>query len=167
MRVASAVVIAAILSIGPLAGGAGASSAHRITSPAAHRAPSARWHDPPSRSRRHGASVTPTVRRARPSVARPRTPYVVHPARIRVHDGDTFYVGAETIRLRGVDTPELGRPRSAEATWRLTALLRSAWVTIRPRAEDAYGRTVADVYVNGWNVADVLRREGFDRRQPR
>lgn len=97
-----------------------------------------------------------------------RRSFVVSPACVRVHDGDTFYVGPDTIRLRGIDTPELGRPLSAQATWRLTTLLRSGWVTIRPRAEDRYGRTLADVYVNGWNVADVLRREGYSKpRSPR
>jgi hypothetical protein len=33
-----------------------------------------------------------------------------------------------------------------------------------PYAEDVYGRVVADVFVNGHDVAGVLRREGFDTR---
>ena len=90
-------------------------------------------------------------------------PHVVAPRSIHVHDGDTFYVGAEVIRLRGVDTPELGQPKSAAATRRLVQLLHSGPVTIVPRAEDVYGRTVADVYVGGRNVADVLRREGYQK----
>ncbi len=89
------------------------------------------------------------------------------PDAIHVHDGDTFYVGAETIRLRGIDTPELGHPKAAEATRRLIALLSSGPVTILPRAEDVYGRTVADVYVAGRDVADILRREGFEKPRPR
>ncbi len=87
--------------------------------------------------------------------------HVVAPHTIRVHDGDTFYTGAETIRLRGIDTPELGRPRSRRATERLMQLLHEGPVTIVPRAEDVYGRTVADVYVRGHEVAATLRREGF------
>ena len=93
-------------------------------------------------------------------------PHVVAPGSIHVHDGDTFYVGAEAIRLRGVDTPELGQPKSAAATRRLIQLLHSGPVTIVPRAEDVYGRTVADVYAAGQNVADVLRREGFQKPVP-
>lgn len=89
--------------------------------------------------------------------------HTVTPSTIRVHDGDTFYTGPETIRLRGIDTPELGRPRSRAATSRLVALLHEGPVTIVPRAQDVYGRTVADVYVRGRNVADVLRREGFSK----
>lgn len=83
---------------------------------------------------------------------------------IRVHDGDTFYVGDQKIRLRGVDAPELGQPRADAATRRLSELLAEAPVRIVPRAEDVYGRTVADVYARGRNVATILRREGFDQR---
>ena len=102
--------------------------------------------------------------------ARPRHPahrHTVAPSAIRVHDGDTFYVGAETIRLRGIDTPELGRPGSRPAACRLTALLREGPVTIVPRLEDVYGRTVADVYVGGRSVADIMRREGFAKPRVR
>jgi len=88
------------------------------------------------------------------------------PPAIRVHDGDTFYAGADTIRLRGIDAPELGQPNSVAATRRLRQLLASGPVKIVPRAEDVYGRTVADVYVGGRNVADVLRREGFQKPFP-
>lgn len=98
---------------------------------------------------------------AAPAAGARRGPYTVPPSAIRVHDGDTFYVGAETIRLRGIDTPELGRPHSQLAARRLAALLRQGPVTIVPRLEDVYGRTVADVYVGGRSVADILRREGF------
>ena len=94
-------------------------------------------------------------------------PHTVAASTIRVHDGDTFYTGVETIRLRGIDTPELGRPGARAAASRLAELLREGPVTIMPRAEDVYGRTVADVYVAGRNVADVLRREGFGKRRGR
>ncbi len=94
-------------------------------------------------------------------------PHTVLSSVIRVHDGDTFYAGPETIRLRGIDTPELGRPKSREAASRLTALLHEGPVTIVPRAEDVYGRTVADVYVRGHDVAETLKREGFEKPRPR
>lgn len=91
----------------------------------------------------------------------------VLPAMVRVHDGDTFYAGWETIRLRTIDTPELGQPQALAARRRLAALLGEGPITIVPRAEDVYGRTVADVYVRGRNVADVLRREGFEKPRAR
>lgn len=85
----------------------------------------------------------------------------VAPDAIHVHDGDTFYVGADAFRLRGIDTPELRQPRADAARQRLAALLRSGPVTIVRRAEDVYGRVVADVYVGGHNVARILRAEGY------
>ena len=88
-------------------------------------------------------------------------PHAVAPAVVRVWDGDTFYAGDETVRLRGIDAPELGQPGAEAAARRLRELLREGTVTIVPRAEDAYGRTVADVYVGGRNVADVLASEGL------
>lgn len=99
--------------------------------------------------------------------ARARAPEVVAPDAVHVYDGDTFYLGTESIRLRGVDTPERGEPRSAMAARRLAELLRSGPVTIVRRGLDVYGRTLADVYVGGRNVADVLRREGFEKPRPR
>jgi endonuclease YncB( thermonuclease family) len=90
----------------------------------------------------------------------------VPPTAIHVYDGDTFHSGRETVRIRGIDTPEIGRPHAWAAAARLYQLLRSGPVTIAPRVEDVYGRTVADVYVGGWNVADILRREGFAKPLP-
>ena len=105
-------------------------------------------------------SLQPAHARARSRLPPPQT---VEPSAIRVHDGDTFSVGLLKIRLRGVDTPELGAPGGRLAAQRLAALLREGPVTIVPRAEDAYGRIVADVFVGGRDVARVLRREGFDK----
>ena len=110
--------------------------------------------------RYHGASVRIHHGHRPPAWWRP---YVVPPDVIRVHDGDTFYAGRVTIRLHGIDTPELGEPKAADATRRLAELLHTGPVTIVPRAEDVYGRLVADVFVRGENVADVLRREGFEK----
>lgn len=93
-------------------------------------------------------------------------PRVIHPALVRVADGDTFRAGRETFRLRGVDTPELREPQGLAARRRLAELLRGGAIHVVPRAEDVYCRTVADVYVNGHNVADVLRREGLVKPRP-
>lgn len=76
-------------------------------------------------------------------------------------DGDTFHAGGQRIRVRGIDTPEIGQPRAELAKARLNQLLNSGNVTIIPRAIDKFGRTVADVFVNGRNVADILKSEGL------
>jgi endonuclease YncB( thermonuclease family) len=92
--------------------------------------------------------------------------HTVAPDAIHVRDGDTFYVGAQAFRLRGIDTPELGEPGADAARARLRALLRAGPVTIVRRAEDVYGRIVVDAYVGGRSVARVLRGEGHAKRRP-
>lgn len=76
-------------------------------------------------------------------------------------DGDTIRVGQERIRLRGIDTPELNEPEGQAAKDRLESLLRSGTVSIVPRGRDVYDRLIADVFVDGQNVAEILKNEGF------
>ena len=85
---------------------------------------------------------------------------------LRVVDGDTFRLHGERIRILGIDTPERGEPGSGRATYRLLALLRSGNVVIVRHGKDVYCRTLADVYVDGWNVAAVLRAEGYAKPLP-
>ena len=80
-------------------------------------------------------------------------------------DGDTLRMGSERIRLRGIDTPELTEPRGPEARQRLEQLLKEGPISIVPHGQDVYGRTVADVFVNGKDVAEVLKQEGFAKPQ--
>lgn len=80
---------------------------------------------------------------------------------VHVVDGDTFRYGTERIRLRGIDTPELNEPGGQAARLRLETLLRSGPVHIVPHGRDVYDRTVADVYVDGQNVAEMLAQEGY------
>ncbi len=80
---------------------------------------------------------------------------------IHVADGDTFRSGTERVRLRGIDTPELNEPGGQAARLRLEELLRSGPVRIVPHGRDVYDRTVADVFVDGQNIAERLQMEGF------
>ncbi len=80
---------------------------------------------------------------------------------VQVVDGDTFRYGAERVRLRGIDTPELNEPGGQEATLRLEELLHSGQVRIVPHGRDVYDRLVADVFVDGRNVAEMLAQEGY------
>lgn len=73
----------------------------------------------------------------------------------------SIHYGAERIRLRGIDAPELNEPGGQAAKQRLEELLRSGSVQIIPHGVDVYGRTLADVFVNGQNVAEILASEGF------
>jgi micrococcal nuclease len=78
-------------------------------------------------------------------------------------DGDTIRMGADRIRLRGIDTPELNEPNGQAARQRLEDLLKAGSIRIVPHGQDVYGRTVADVYVDGRNVAEVLDQEGYSK----
>ena len=97
---------------------------------------------------------------------------------VRVHDGDTItirYQGAEQrVRFRGIDTPELWKPRCRREA-RLAAQARS-FVQSRLRAagtirlvevdtrSDPYGRWLAWVYVDGQSLAALTVQAGLGRR---
>jgi len=78
-----------------------------------------------------------------------------------VIDGDTIRIGSDRIRLRGIDTPEMNEPEGQAAKARLEELLRDESPEIVSYGHDVYDRLVADVFVNGHNVAEILESEGF------
>ena len=97
---------------------------------------------------------------------------------VRVIDGDTFVariavwptLTAETaIRLRGIDTPELHGPdkaRGQAARQRLLDLLSAGDIQLRDVGSDKYGnRLDASVSAAGQDVAEVLKREGWGKKQ--
>lgn len=77
-------------------------------------------------------------------------------------DGDTLVCNHRKIRLTNVYAAELRQPGGAEAKRRMQALIRSGEVTIQPHGEDRYGRTLAEVYVNGRRIEqdDIGPRAG-------
>jgi hypothetical protein len=106
--------------------------------------------------------------RANPSLLpRGARPQVLDGWQVRLIDGDTFAYGSERIRIRGIDTPEKSESGGFEATQRLDLLLREGQILVVPEAVDKYGRVVADVYVNGRNLAEVLREEGYVKPEKR
>ena len=97
---------------------------------------------------------------------------------VRVHDGDTItirYQGADQrVRFRGIDTPELWKPRcrrearlAAQAQAFVRSRLRAArtirLVEVDPRS-DPYGRWLAWVYVDGESLAALTIEAGLGRR---
>lgn len=78
-------------------------------------------------------------------------------------DGDTFYYKGEKYRIIGIDTPEKGQAKYEQAKKRLNTLLSSGSVKIKKVGKDVYGRTLAKVSVKGKNVAETLKREGFQK----
>jgi endonuclease YncB( thermonuclease family) len=104
-----------------------------------------------------------------------------------VHDGDTVRLcDGERVRLQGIDAPELeDSPRcSPQQRQRLAASKNPAWcndaagarsrdalqafvltgrVSIERLGTDRYGRTLANIYVNGNDAGDYLIRRGLAR----
>lgn len=97
--------------------------------------------------------------------------------RAEVIDGDTIRAGGRTVRLVGLDAPELHGRCPAEtalarrARARLAQLLGGrAW--LKPQGRDRYGRLLAVVRDEaGRDVAEILIAEGlarpYDGRGPR
>ncbi|MBW7904835.1 MAG: thermonuclease family protein [Phycisphaerae bacterium] len=83
----------------------------------------------------------------------------------RVLDGDTLCVRSGhlhfLVRLHGVDAPELSQPGGREARRFIHRLLHNQDVVLIPKGVDGFGRTVADVLVNGDNLAYMLVRLGL------
>ncbi len=124
---------------------------------------------PDSRPQRHPKGrykLEPTHKQSRLSTLRARSRQetrLLSDLQVRAVDGDTIRVGGKRIRLRGIDTPEMSELQGPAAKQRLEELLRSGSIRIEPRGRDVYNRLVADVFVNGQNVAEILRNEGFSK----
>ncbi len=90
---------------------------------------------------------------------------------IRVSDADTLRVGDVTVRLFGIDAPEIGQVcRLADGrdrdcgTWakqQAAALYDGKRARCEPRDTDRYGRTVAVCRVAGEDIGARLVREGI------
>jgi len=98
-----------------------------------------------------------------PSPDRPQKPRLLQDGQIRLIDGDTFAVGTERFRIRGINAPETTEAGGFDATQRLDLLLHEGPVLVIPYGQDTYGRTLAEVYVNNRNVAEVMKEEGHDK----
>jgi len=84
---------------------------------------------------------------------------------LRVHDGDSLtLVGADgleiSVRLRGIDAPELGQAYGYEAKQALQSLLNSGTVGLSEPEKGKYGRYVADVYLGDTWVNQAMVAEG-------
>jgi endonuclease YncB( thermonuclease family) len=79
-----------------------------------------------------------------------------------VIDGDTFETASRKhpVRLAGVDTPEKGQPGYAAARHTLSRLIEDKTVEINTRGRDSFGRSVANVKVDGRSVNRATKKHG-------
>jgi len=82
-----------------------------------------------------------------------------------VVDGDTLDVsGVGRIRLVGIDTPETGQPGFQNATdfVKSKCLGKTVYLDIDDaKNKDKYGRILAVVYVDGYNINQELLKRGY------
>ena len=83
-----------------------------------------------------------------------------------VVDGDTFRLAGKSIRLHGVDAPELaqtceGWAAGEAARHTLVALVAGRAPQCESVAKDVYGRTVAICRVNGKDVGEAMVSAGM------
>jgi len=89
-------------------------------------------------------------------------------------DGDTFKLGDRTIRITGIDAPELAAPRCAQeaalarrSADRLVALLDQGpfdMVAHRLQRQDRHGRDLMVIKRNGKSIGGQLIEEGLAHR---
>lgn len=98
--------------------------------------------------------------------------FTCQPMEVRIVDGDTLKIGAESIRLQGINAPETSKPSCEReallgrmAADRVADLVGSArTVVLERKGRDKYRRTLATVKVDGHDVGKVLMEEGLARK---
>jgi len=81
-------------------------------------------------------------------------------------DGDTLVCNHQKVRLTNVYAAELNEAGGRVAKRRLQTLVAYRVFALRPFGQDRYGRTLAEVYVNGRRIeqADIGPRAGRGAR---
>lgn len=84
---------------------------------------------------------------------------------VNIDDGDSFTVRDEThawtVRVYGIDCPELDQPHGRAARRFTSDRVLAHRVSLEPVTEDAYGRTVANVYEAKMNLGHALLAAGL------
>ncbi|MEZ5344825.1 MAG: thermonuclease family protein [Pyrinomonadaceae bacterium] len=86
---------------------------------------------------------------------------------VGVSDGDTITVldratqKRQKVRLATIDAPEFNQPFGARSKQSLSDLVYKKNVTLRSFGSDKYGRTIAEVFVDGKNINVEQIRRGF------
>ena len=79
-----------------------------------------------------------------------------------VYDGDTATtIYGEHLRLANLDAPEIGEIGGNEAKKYLSDIILNKTVKLVTHGKDKYGRTIADIYINGLYVNEEEIKAGF------
>ena len=84
---------------------------------------------------------------------------------VHVDDGDTYKIlnqgKLQIIRLANVDAPELDEYYGSIVKDSVSKLILGCEVTVDPRGKDRYGRTIAEVTVEGMSLDSLLIVKGW------
>jgi endonuclease YncB( thermonuclease family) len=106
-------------------------------------------------------------------------PKAIETSAVRIGDGDTFRMGGRTIRLAGIDAPELAQtctnaeggewPCGREAREALSRLLAANGLQCEERAADRYRRALSVCRTEAGDVGEAMVRAGLalGARDPR
>lgn len=106
----------------------------------------------------------------------PTPAYVRHATYLDNHDGDTVTLALDhgkyptskavteaELRIRGLWCPELSEPGGIEAATHLRSLMvGAAWITCQTY-KGSFGRTIADVWVDGRPLAELMIAAGHGK----
>ncbi len=78
-----------------------------------------------------------------------------------VHDGDTLRLSdGRTIRLEGIDAPEIAQPYGIESRNLLRKLTNKKRIRIETYGKDRYGRTIGEIFVGRKSVNHLMVSRG-------
>lgn len=79
-----------------------------------------------------------------------------------VVDGDTIRIGKVSIRLAGIDAPELEHPWGNKAKWALVSLCKGQVITAKIKPEMSYDRLVATCFLpDGRDLSAEMVSQGM------
>tara|TARA_R100000789_G_scaffold70137_1_gene65697 strand:+ start:7757 stop:8206 length:450 start_codon:yes stop_codon:yes gene_type:complete len=79
-----------------------------------------------------------------------------------VVDGDTIRIGKTSLRLAGIDAPELEHPWGNKAKWALVSLCKGQIITAKIEPEMSYDRLVATCFLpDGRDLSAEMVSQGM------
>lgn len=87
--------------------------------------------------------------------------------RVVVVDGDTIKVGSQRVRLWGIDSPEMYTSEGRVAKEYLRTFVQGKEVHCLAMDKDRYGRTVAQCWLNGKDLAWYMVEGGHAKDWPK
>lgn len=113
------------------------------------------WH-PPQKPPKIWAPVEPVV------VVAGLTITATLKGRCYVVDGDTITIGNTSIRLAGIDAPEMDHPYGKNAKWALVNLCKGQVITAEMEDHFSHGRCVATCYLpDGRDLSAEMVKAGL------